>query len=439
MTVVRFDPPGPLRGALRPPPDKSISHRAALIAAMSEGTTRISGYLDSADTQSTLAAVAAVGATVREGERERKEHGGLEIAIDGVGLRGARSAEIDVGNAGTLLRIMPGWLAGQPEGAWTLDGDESIRRRPVDRVAEPLRMMGAAVECRDGRLPPLRVAGRRLTRILPAYRLPVASAQVKSCLLFAGLLADAEMVIAEPLPSRDHSERMLRAAGAQIEGATGPEGGGLLIRPADRLELGECVVPGDVSSAAPWLVAAALHPDADLTVPEAGLNPTRTALVELLREAGADVTATVTDDDGPEPIGQLRVRGANRLAPIEVTGSRTAELIDELPLVGVLMAMAGGELRDASELRLKESDRIATTVAGLADIGASVEELADGWRVAPGAPREAEVTTHGDHRIAIAFAVAALAGIATAVQLDDPECVVVSYPTFWSDMAQVTA
>jgi 3-phosphoshikimate 1-carboxyvinyltransferase len=199
------------------------------------------------------------------------------------------------------------------------------------------------------------------------------------------------------------------------------------------------MVPGDVSSAAPWLVAAALHPDADLTILEVGLNPTRTALVELLRDAGADVMATITDGDGPEPIGELRIRSGRDLQPIEVAGSRTAELIDELPLVGVLMAVAGGELRDASELRLKESDRIASMVAGLAAIGASVEELADGWRVAPGAPREAQVTTHGDHRTAIAFAVAALAGIASAVELDDPECVAVSYPTFWSDLAQVTA
>ena len=212
MTTVTFEPAGPLSGELRPPPDKSVSHRAALLGAMAEGPTRITGYLDSADTRATLRAVAAVGAEVRDGQAD--EHGGLFVELEGVGLRGPRSAEIDVGNAGTLLRIMPGWLAGQADGEWEFDGDQSIRRRPVDRVADPLRLMGAKVDCRDRRLPPLRIRGAPLHAI--DYEMPVASAQVKSCLLLAGLLAQGETTIHEPVRTRDHTERILAAAGAAI-------------------------------------------------------------------------------------------------------------------------------------------------------------------------------------------------------------------------------
>jgi 3-phosphoshikimate 1-carboxyvinyltransferase len=204
--------PGAVRGTLRPPPDKSISHRAAILGAMGEGETRISSCLDAADTRSTLAAVAAVGAEVEVSSAV--EPGGVDVTVRGVGLRGAGGAEIDVGNAGTLLRILPGWLAGQGSGDWVLDGDESIRARPVDRIARPLTAMGAAVRCRDGRLPPLRVSGRRLRGA--AHRLEVASAQVKSCLLLAGLLADGETAIVEPAPTRDHTERMLRSAGVEV-------------------------------------------------------------------------------------------------------------------------------------------------------------------------------------------------------------------------------
>src|SRR4051812_29998250 len=237
---MRFEPAGPLRGELRPPPDKSVSHRAALIGAMADGPTRITGYLDSEDTRATLRAVAAVGAEVREGKQD--EHGGVFVEVEGVGLRGARSAEIDVGNAGTLLRLMPGWLAGQPEGEWTFDGDDSIRRRPVDRIADPLRLMGAAVDCRDGRLPPLHVRGSGLHGI--EYEMPVASAQVKSCLLLAGLLADGETGIHEPVWTCDHTERMLASMGASLR----REGDLLIVSPTDRLEAGDIPVPGDFSS-----------------------------------------------------------------------------------------------------------------------------------------------------------------------------------------------
>ena len=242
MTSARFDPSGPLRGALRPPSDKSISHRAALIAAMGEGETEIRGFLDAADTRSTLGAVEALGARVQGTPSEG-------LRIEGVGLRGAGPASIDVGNAGTLLRLLPGWLAGQVGESWVLDGDESIRRRPVDRIALPLGEMGADLSAREGRLPPLEIRGAPLHGI--AYEMPVASAQVKSCLLFAGLLAEGETRVVEPLPSRDHTERMLAAAGAPIE----REGDAVVVRSVERLEPEATTVPADISSAAFCLVA----------------------------------------------------------------------------------------------------------------------------------------------------------------------------------------
>src|SRR4051794_36790850 len=247
--MTRFEPSGPLRGALRPPSDKSISHRAALIAAMGEGETPIRGYLDAADTRSTLRAIEALGARV---EGADPAHIAGELRIHGVGLRGASPAAIDVGNAGTLLRLLPGWLAGQEEGSWTLDGDESIRRRPVDRIAIPLRRMGANLSAREERLPPLKIEGTTLHGA--TYEMPVASAQVKSCLLFAGLLAGGETRVIEPLPSRDHTERMLTAAGAAIERA----GDAVTVRPAEHLEPEPIWVPADVSSAAFFVVAALL-------------------------------------------------------------------------------------------------------------------------------------------------------------------------------------
>ena len=238
--ATRFDPAGALRGSLRPPADKSISHRAALIAAMSDGQTEIEGYLNSADTNSTLAAVRALGATVEGGGSNGTA---AAVRVHGVGLRGAQSATIDVGNAGTLLRLLPGWLAGQPSGSWTLDGDESIRRRPVDRIARPLGEMGARLNCRDDRLPPLQVEAAPLKGV--EHELPIASAQVKSCLLFAGLLAEGETWVKEPARSRDHTERMLAAAGAEVAWLRG----GISIRPGKRLEAGELAVPADFSSA----------------------------------------------------------------------------------------------------------------------------------------------------------------------------------------------
>jgi 3-phosphoshikimate 1-carboxyvinyltransferase len=445
MTATRFEPARALSGELRPPPDKSISHRAALIGAMAEGPTRITGYLDSEDTRSTLGAVSAVGAEVREGDAD--DHGGLFVEIEGIGLRAARSAAIDVGNAGTLLRIMPGWLAGQPEGEWTLDGDESIRRRPVDRIAEPLRLMGADVESRDGRLPPLRLRGARLSGI--DYELPVASAQVKSCLLLAGLLAEGETTIREPAPSRDHTERLLAAMGAAIH----REGDSVTVAPAEKLEAGDVPVPGDFSSAAFFIVAALLVPGSSIALREVGINRHRIGLLTTLsrmgvvmggarrgRTAGEPLpkpAMSVHDirEPGPEPIVTLEVAHA----PLEgaiVAPDLVPAMIDELPLVALLGCFAKGEtvVEGAGELRAKESDRIAGVVEGLSGLGAEIEARADGFAVrGSGGLRGGTLDARGDHRMAMLGAVAGLAS-REGVEVDGFEAVAVSYPRFERDV-----
>jgi 3-phosphoshikimate 1-carboxyvinyltransferase len=425
--ATRFDPSGPLRGTLRPPADKSVSHRAALIAAMGEGETSIEGYLDAADTRSTLAAVSALGAEV-----EGVDAGGVEptVRLRGVGLRGAASAAIDVGNAGTLLRLLPGWLAGQETGAWTLDGDDSIRRRPVDRIATPLGSMGARIECREDRLPPLRIEAAPLQGI--EYELPVASAQIKSCLLFAGLLAEGETRIVEPLPSRDHSERMLAAAGAEVERGDGV----VAVRPAARLEPGEIAVPADFSSAAFFVLAALLVPASDVSLVGVGLNPTRTGLLPILARMGAEIEVETQGERGGEPSGRLRIRPA-QLRGTEVGGAEIPLAIDELSLVALAACFAEGEttIRDAAELRRKESDRIATVSAALTALGASVETSEDGMRIAgQGGLRGGSIDSHGDHRIAMLGAIAGLAS-RDGVEVEGMDAAAVSYPGFEADLA----
>jgi len=426
VSAARFDPAGPLRGTLRPPPDKSVSHRAALIAAMGEGETTIEGYLDSADTRSTLRAVEAVGATVSGAEGDRVAP---SIRIEGVGLRGASDAAVDVGNAGTLLRLLPGWLAGQETGRWTLDGDASIRRRPVDRIAAPLRSMGAQLRCREDRLPPLEVEGAPLQGV--SYELPVASAQVKSCLLFAGLLAEGETRVVEPLPSRDHTERMLAAAGAEVERSNGA----VAVRTAQRLEPGEIAVPADFSSAAFFLVAALLIPGSDVSLSGVGLNPTRTGLLPILARMGGEVEVEPEGERGGEPAGRLRVRAAE-LRGTEVGGAEVPLAIDELPLVALAACFAVGEttIRDAAELRRKESDRIAVVAEVLNGLGGRVEPTADGMRIEGGGLRGGAVASHGDHRVAMLAAIAGLAS-SQGAEVEGMEAAAVSYPGFEADLA----
>jgi len=431
-----FRPLGALRGALRPPADKSISHRAAMIAAMGEGETEVVGYLDAADTRSTLAAVQALGARLLHEElatdavNEGDGLGAPSLRIAGVGLRGARSASIDVGNAGTLLRLLPGWLAGQPEGKWTLDGDDSIRRRPVDRVADPLRQMGARLSAREDRLPPLEVERAPLHGI--AYELPVASAQVKSCLLFAALLAEGETRVVEPLPTRDHSERMLAAAGAQVR----REGDTVVVTPAERLEPGRIVVPADFSSAAFFIVAATLVPGSDVLLHDVGLNPTRTGLLAILERMGAEgIEITPKGEEGGEPIGDVRV-GHSELRGCEVGGADVPLAIDELPLVALAACFAEGTttIREAVELRRKESDRIAVVTDALRALGGAVEATEDGMVIEGGGSlRGGAIDSHGDHRIAMLGAIAGAAS-SDGVEVANMAAAEVSYPGFEVDL-----
>ena len=443
--MTRFDPAGPLHGSLRPPSDKSISHRAALIAAMGEGETEISGYLDAADTRSTLAAVEALGVGVEVGKESRtvavprdsarppsEADLGLGLRIRGVGIRGARSTAIDVGNAGTLLRLLPGWLAGQEGGSWTLDGDDSIRRRPVDRIAVPLRRMGARLSCREERLPPLQIEGTTLHGA--TYEMPVASAQVKSCLLFAGLLAGGETRVLEPHPSRDHSERMLTAAGALIE----RDGNAVAVRPVERLEPGSISVPADISSAAFFVVAGLLVEASELFLEDVNVNPTRTGLLTILERMGAGIAVEDEREVGGEPIANLRIRSAP-LQATEVGGAEIPLAIDELPLVALAACFAEGTttIRDAEELRRKESDRIETVTAALRALGGKVEPTADGMVIeGTGGLRGGTIDSHGDHRIAMLGAVAGLAS-RDGVEVRGMDAAAVSYPGFETDLASL--
>jgi 3-phosphoshikimate 1-carboxyvinyltransferase len=444
--VTRFDPSGPLRGELRPPPDKSISHRAALIGAMAGEAVEVAGYLDAADTRSTLDAVRALGGQVEE-VGPSDVPGGIDVRITGIGLRGpgerfeaAGAVTIDVGNAGTLLRLLPGWLAGQGRGAWVLDGDESIRRRPVDRVAEPLREMGATVECRDGRLPPLEVTPAGLRGI--SYRMPVASAQVKSCVLLAALLAEGETQLTEPAPTRDHTERLLAAWGADVssEGLrTLPTLGGgpvrrITIKPVERLSAAPIEVPGDFSSAAFMLVAATIVEGSRIRITGVGLNPTRIGLLGILNRMGAAIEV----DERPEavePTGAILARHG----PLEATRVHREEVplaIDELPLVALLGCFAEGTtvVSGAEELRHKESDRIATVVEGLRGLGAEIEAMEDGFVVTgTGGLRGGRIEAHGDHRLAMLGAIAGPAS-REGVEVEEMDAAAVSYPGFEADL-----
>jgi 3-phosphoshikimate 1-carboxyvinyltransferase len=428
-----FKPSGPLRGQVTPPADKSISHRAALFGAMSDMPVTVHNYLDAEDTQSTLGAVRAIGAGVDQSS-------GGEVVIRGVGLHAAletTTGHLDVGNSGTLLRLLPGWLAGQPGSAWTLDGDESIRRRPIDRVAAPLRLMGARVDAREDRFTPMTVHGSRLTGI--DYTLPVATAQVKSCVLIAGMVASGQTSVTEPRLSRDHTERML--AGARVplvrDGLT------VRVSSTDELELEEITVPADPSSAAFHAAAAAIVPRSRIVLANVGLNWTRTAFFRILARMGAVV---VGDLEGPpdgsvpdhEPYGEIDVTQA----PLEgtvVEGDEVPLAIDELPLVALLGCFADGEtiVRDAQELRVKETDRLAVTVDGLRGMGADIEATDDGFVVrGTGGLRGGQIDALGDHRMAMLGAVAGL-GSREGVEVVGMEAAAVSYPRFEQDLAQL--
>jgi 3-phosphoshikimate 1-carboxyvinyltransferase len=426
--TARFDPAGPLRGEYTPPADKSISHRAALIGAMCDEPVPVRNFLDSEDTRSTLDAVRTLGAGVEEGSDC--------FLIRGVGLHAPLEATgglIGVGNAGTLMRLLPGWLAGQPGGVWTLDGDDSIRRRPVDRVAEPLRLMGAAVDARDGRFPPFTVRGAELAGI--EYDLPMASAQVKSCVLIAGMMASGSTTVREPAPSRDHTERLLRRARVPFD----QDGLRITVSQVDELELEEVVVPGDPSSAAFIVAAAILVSGSRVVVKDVGLNWTRTGFLRIAERMGAVIVGDLEEPgtgSDQEPAGELDVASG----PLEATVVEPDEVplaIDELTLVALLGAYADGEteVRGAGELRLKESDRITGVVEGLRGLGADIEATSDGFVVrGDGSPlRGGTIHANGDHRMAMLGAVAGLAST-EGVEVVGMDAAAVSYPGFERDL-----
>ena len=427
--TARFEPAGALRGKLTPPADKSISHRAALLATMTDEPVAIHNYLDADDTPSTLDAVRSLGAGIDELSPG-------ELVIRGVGLHTAApptGGMLNVGNAGTLLRILPGWLAGQPGGIWTLDGDASIRRRPVDRVIAPLRAMGARLEAREERYPPLTVIGTELAGT--EHVLPVASAQVKSSLLIAGLLATGRTSVTEPSQSRDHTERILARARVPFR----REGLTVTVSQVDELELEGIRVPGDPSSAAFFVAAACIVPGSRVVLERVGLNWTRAGFFRIAQRMGAVLLGDLEDPAeglvNEEPVGDLDVAAA----PLEGTVVAPEEVplaIDELPLVALLGCFAEGEtvVRGAGELAVKESDRIAGVVEGLRGLGADIEATEDGFAVhGLGGIEGGAFDARGDHRLAMLGAVAGLAS-RSGVEVDGIEAARVSYPGFEDDL-----
>ncbi len=416
---------GPLQGSFALPGDKSVSHRSLLFAALAEGETRVRGLLRAEDVHSTWKAVERLGARVREQ--------GDEVVVTPPGHLSEPDDVIDCGNSGTSLRLLAGVLAGVP-GVSVLTGDASLRRRPVRRVIDPLRRMGGVLHARDGdRLPPLVIHGATLHG--EHHRLAVASAQVKSAILLAGLSADGETVVEEPALSRDHTERMLRRMGADLR----VDGLRVSIRPS-RLRGGEVDVPGDISSAAFFLCAAAALPGSEVTALGLGTNPTRTGLLDVLRAMGADVGVANERESGGEPRADVTVRGG-RLEAVTIEGALVPRLIDELPVIMVLATQASGRtvIRDARELRVKESDRLLGMGEALASAGARIELFDDGCAIQGPTPLAGtSVRTRMDHRIAMSMAVAQLLAGGEPVVLDDVACVDTSFPSFFPILDRLT-
>ena len=426
QTTQRISPAKAISGSLSLPGDKSISHRYALIGAIAEGDTSIANYSTGADCHSTLGCVRALGIEV--------EGAGTEFVIRGKGLDGLRApaGDLDAGNSGSTIRMLSGILAGQPF-ASRIFGDESLSRRPMQRVMKPLAQMGARIDARDGQFPPLRIEGGSLRAI--DYTLPVPSAQVKTCVLFAGLYADGSTTVTEPIRSRDHTEIALREFGADIA----VERRKITIAGRPRLEGRELVVPSDLSSAAFFLVAALLVPGSHLSIHGVGLNPTRSALLDFLVGMGARIRVPNLESQNGELIGDLEVE-YSELQGGTIDGGLTAALIDEIPVLAVLGAATeeGLTVRDAGELRIKETDRIHTVVENLRLMGVEAEELPDGMMI-PGRQKlhAAKLDSSGDHRIAMAFAVAALRADGESV-IEGADAASVSFPEFWDTLERCT-
>ena len=415
---MRLSPASHFRGRFTLPGDKSLSHRLAILGALAEGETRIGNFSTAADCTSTLRCLKELGVRIRGS--------GRAVDVDGRGPAGLQAARgsLDVGNSGSSIRMLAGVLAGRPFRS-VLTGDASICRRPMERVAEPLRAMGAAVVTRDGR-PPVTIDGGPLRPI--SWRLPVASAQVKTAVLLAGLQGDGRTAVTEPTRSRDHTERLLPAFGVPVE----RDGTTVSVRGGARLTPLTMEVPGDVSSAAFLVVAALILPDSWIRIENVLLNPARTAFIDVLRQMGGHIETGVRQE-APEPVGWIEVR-TSALRGVEVPPETVPALIDEVPALAVAGARAEGtfSVSGAAELRVKESDRIAALAEGLRAMGARVEERPDGLAVNGGPPlRGARVRAHGDHRIAMALSVAALAAQGDS-HLEDAECAAVSFPEFYA-------
>jgi len=415
-----------VRGSVSLPGDKSISHRYAMLAAIAEGPSRLNNYSTGADCASTLRCLRSLGVTW-----ESKDGGDNVIDVQGSGLLlTAPSQPLDCGNSGSTIRMLSGIVAGQNFSS-EMAGDESLSRRPMERVITPLTAMGAQIASQNGR-PPLRITGARLKGI--HYQMPIASAQVKTCLLFAGLLAEGETRVEEPLRTRDHGELALRAFGAHLE----RKGNEVRIRGGQRLRGIEARVPGDLSSAAFFLCAAALFPGSQLTVTNLLMNPTRARLLDILVQMGLRISVTQLEEVHGELVGTLQVEGG-RLKAATIRGADTAALIDEIPVLAAIAPYTeqGIEVRDAEELRVKESDRIASIATNLRAMGAQVEEQKDGMKIPGGQSlRGAELESFGDHRIAMAFSIAALRARGETL-IRGSECAAISYPAFFSALEEL--
>jgi len=423
----RISPATRISGSICLPGDKSISHRYAILAALAEGTSTIRNYSTGADCHSTLGCIRSLGIEVDEQ--------GTEVTVTGKGLAGlsAPGADLDAGNSGSTMRMLSGALAAQPFDS-RLIGDESLSRRPMDRIMKPLGEMGAVISARNGKFPPLEVHGAKLRSI--DYTLPVPSAQVKTCVLLAGLYADGETIVREPVRSRDHTEIALREFGAEIR----VERRVITLQGRPRLIGRDLVVPSDLSSAAFFIVAALLVPGSDLVIRGVGLNPIRSTLLDVLLSMGGGITILKVEQVNGELLGEILVT-ASRLRGGTIEKETTAALIDEIPVLAVLCAVSdeGLVVRDAGELRIKETDRIATVAENLKRMGIEAEILPDGLRI-PGRHRfrAAELDSFGDHRIAMAFSIAALAANGEST-IHGAEAASVSFPEFFEVLKQVTA
>jgi 3-phosphoshikimate 1-carboxyvinyltransferase len=425
---MKVEPAGALVGHIAVPGDKSISHRAVLIGALCDGDTTVRGFGRAADTESTIAAVRMLGVEVDEVSVD-------ELVVHGVGLRGLRAPEapIDCGNAGTLIRLLAGILAGQ-SGRFELTGDDSLRSRPMDRISEPLQRMGAGISTMDGHAP-LVIEGTAALKGID-YSLPVASAQVKSAVRLAGLNAEGTTTVVESVPTRDHTELMLAAAGARVRRRPSS----VSIEPAGRLELGEITVPGDFSAVAPFVVAATLIAGSELTIHDVGLNPRRTGLLDVLERMGARVTVFIRRKVGGELVGVLEVHSAE-LTATDITAEDVPRLVDELPLFALAAAVARGDSRltGAGELRVKETDRIESVTNGLRALGVRIRARDDGFEVrgVPARPTGGRMSSDGDHRIAMLAAVAGLVS-REGVQIGDADAVAISFPGFYDLLDSVS-